>query len=285
MIRDTGSPRADAESDFLRARRGQKLSALAAWFRSERGNAVTTMSFDETVQALGRRGEHSLGVLVIPLDRIVGSVDKVRDFDRSFRPTSGRGRTRWERLAQAVRRGEPIPPISVYKLGDLYFVQDGHHRVSVNRALGMDLIEARVTEVQTLVSTEGVTGSRDLDNKRWRRIFLERVPLTGKRRDGVRISDPRAYGELAEMVEAWATRRMHAEEAYVGKRAMATRWYDEEYQPVLAMIEEAGLRTERETPAESYLRIADERYDIVQEHAWDQEVMRLLAAQKKRKRS
>ena len=65
---------------------------------------------------------------LIPLDQIVGSVDKVRDFDRRFRPTSDRSRQRWEPLAEKSRLGEYLPPIDVYKLGNLYFVRDGHHR-------------------------------------------------------------------------------------------------------------------------------------------------------------
>ena len=131
MVRDTGSPRVDAEYDFLRVRRHQTLSKLASWMRSDADAFTETLSFSEVVDALGRRGEHSLGIQVIPLDQIVGSVDKVKDFDRRFRPTSDRSRQRWQRLAEKSRMGEYLPPIDVYKLGNLYFVIDGHHRVSV----------------------------------------------------------------------------------------------------------------------------------------------------------
>ena len=86
MARDTGSPRVDAEVDFLRMRRYQTLSKLAHWMRQDAQDVQETLSFDEVVDALGRRGERSLGLQEIPLDQIVGSVDKVRDFDRRFRP-------------------------------------------------------------------------------------------------------------------------------------------------------------------------------------------------------
>ena len=76
----------------------------------------------------------SLGLQMIELDTVVGTVDSRRDFDRRFRPTSTRVRERWERLALAQRRGEAVPPIDVYRVGDLHFVRDGHHRVSI--ALG-----------------------------------------------------------------------------------------------------------------------------------------------------
>ena len=95
MPRDTGSPRADAEYDFLRVRRHQTLSKLAHWMRQDAQDVGETLSFSEVLDALGRRGERSLGVQLIPLDQIVGSVDKVKDFDRRFRPTSDRSRQRW----------------------------------------------------------------------------------------------------------------------------------------------------------------------------------------------
>ncbi|MCW2849450.1 MAG: chromosome partitioning protein ParB, partial [Marmoricola sp.] len=155
MVRDTGSPRADAESDFLRARRHNVLSSLAGWMRSDAAKeSGQSLSFTEVVEALGRRGERNLGVQVIPLDSIVGSVDKVRDFDRRFRPTSDRSRQRWEQMALKSRQGHSFPPIDVYKLGNLYFVRDGHHRVSVARMHGADSLDANVTEIDTVMSTD-----------------------------------------------------------------------------------------------------------------------------------
>lgn len=273
MIRDTGSPRADAESDFLRARRHHVMSSIYSRFRSDADERAQPLSFDEVLEALGMRGERALGILVIPLDRVVGSVDKVRDFDRGFRPTTGRNRQRWERLAQAMRRGETIPPIEVYKLGELYFVRDGHHRVSVAKALGLDLIEADVTEVRTALSPEGVHGRTDLDRKHWRRIFLERVPLTGRARAEFDVSDPGDYHRLAEMVEAWGTRLMHAEGRYLDKETIAARWHAEELQPVVEMIDEAGVRRPGELPADAYLRVACERYELTREHTWDADIL------------
>jgi hypothetical protein len=285
MVRDTGSPRADAESDFLRARRHQVLSALAGWMRSDAAkDSGRTLSFGEVVDALGRRGERSLGVQMIPMDAIVGSVDKVRDFDRRFRPTSDRSRQRWERMALKSRQGHAFPPIDVYKLGNLYFVRDGHHRVSVGRAMGTREIEAHVTEIDTVVDTQGIGGRRDLDGKNWGLRFLNRVPLTGARRAAINCTDPSDYHKLAEMVEAWACRLMHEEGAYFDKPTMAVRWFDEEYSPVLEMIDEAGVRGRKETGADAYLRIAGERYRLIREHEWSRDVMQMIAEQKGRHR-
>ncbi len=225
-----------------------------------------------------------MGTKVIPLDRIVGSVDKVRDFDRRFRPTSTRSRQRWERLARATRKGEEIPPIEVYQVGDYYFVRDGHHRVSVARSMGVDLIEARVTAIETFLKPVGIDARSDLELKHWRRLMLERVPFTGEARAAVAVDDPFDYGVIAETVEAWAARQMHAEGAYMDKRTMAERWYAEEFKPVVDMIEEAGVRGPDERPAAAYLRVACERYRLIREHDWNAEVMEAVGARRRRRK-
>lgn len=271
------TPRVDAETDFQRARRHQVLSRLAGFLRHDAGEANETLSFDEVVTALGRRGERSLGVQKVPLDQIVGSVDKVRDFDRRFRPTSDRSRQRWQRLAEKSRLGEYLPPIDVYKLGNLYFVRDGHHRVSVARMHGADSLDADVTEIDTVMSTDGLGGRRDLDGRNWGLRFLKRVPLTGERRAAINCTDPADYQRLAEMVEAWACRLMHEEGSYFDKPTMAVRWFDEEYTPVLKMIDEAGVRGPDETGADAYLRVAGERYRLIREHQWSRDVMQKVA--------
>jgi hypothetical protein len=253
----------DAEIDFARVRRHQTLSKLATWMRSDPDTITETLSFSEVVDALGRRGERRLGVQLIPLDQIVGSVDKVKDFDRRFRPTSDRSRQRWENLAEKSRLGEYLPPIDVYKLGNLYFVIDGHHRVSVARAHGATEIEADVTEIDTVVPTDGIGGRRDLEGKNWGLRFLKRVPLTGERRAAINCTEPTDYPRLAEMIEAWACRLMHEEGAYFDQATMAQRWFDEEYTPVLEMIEEAGVRGRDETGADAYIRVAGERYRLI----------------------
>ncbi len=150
MLSGTGFPRADVENDFLRARRRHALDALAHRLRRQPG-AGRILPLDEVVGALGMRGERYLGLQDIRLDTIIGTVDSRRDFDRRFRPTSDRVRSRWEHLALAQRRGEPIPPIEVYRVGNLHFVKDGHHRVSIAIASGQQTIDAYVTEVVTAV--------------------------------------------------------------------------------------------------------------------------------------
>jgi hypothetical protein len=104
---DTGFPRADAENDFLRARRHHFLATLTHRLRRQPHDSDRLLVLDQVVGALGWRGERHLGLQTIPLDTIVGTVDSLRDFDRHFRPTSNRVRdagSSWRWRSGAVRR-------------------------------------------------------------------------------------------------------------------------------------------------------------------------------------
>jgi hypothetical protein len=273
VLRDTGSPRADAEADFLRARRLQMISALGSRMLRKDSGDRNALSFQEVADALGMVNEVSLGLKVIPVDQIVGSVDKVRDFDPKFRPRTGRNRQRFERIAQAARRGEPLPPIDVYQVGEMYFVRDGHHRVSVHRALELPTIEADVRLVRTLVEPDDVHSHSDLAARELRRLFMQRVPLGAAERRDLVLSDPEHYPWLAEMVEAWAARLMFVEGQALDRTGAAKRWYAEEFVPVGDMLRDGDLMEKGETPADAYVRAAGERYSIFHDHVWSADVI------------
>ncbi|MDQ6851905.1 MAG: chromosome partitioning protein ParB [Actinomycetota bacterium] len=275
MSRPTGFPRADVENDFLRVRRRQVLSRLAHKLRREPDDVNLVLPFDEVVQALGQRGERSLGLQTIRLDTVVGTVDTRRDFDRRFRPTSGRVRERWERLALAQRRGEPMPPIDVYRIGELHFVRDGHHRVSIAMAARQESIDAYVTEVQTVVSARGIRRRGDLLTKDYERMFRARVPLSPSAMAKIEVRDPWSYAELGEAVEAWGFRCMQDHGSFLNRIDVARSWYAEEYAPVVRMLHDAELLGAR-TEAEAYLAVARERYRLMRTHEWSDEVIRRL---------
>ena len=272
---DTGFPRSDVENDFLRARRRQVLARLAHRLRREPDDVNVILPFDEVVAALGMRGERRLGLQSVRLDTIVGTVDSARDFDRRFRPTSARVRQRWERLALAQRRGEPIPPIDVYRVGDMHFVQDGHHRISIAMAAGATTIEAYVTEVLTQLPPTGIRGRRDLVVKSYQRIFADRVPLPPSATAKIMVTDPWSYAELGEAVEAWGFRCMQDQGRFLDRAEVARRWYTKEYLPVVRMLRAADLIGSR-TEAEAYLRVAAERYRLIKVHDWNEEVIERL---------
>ena len=269
MARETGFPTQDAQDDFLRVRRRRVFAQLSALLRLEPGDVDVMLSFDEVVDALGRVGERDLGITSVPIDTIVGTVDRRKEFDREFRPTSSRARTRFERIAEASRRGVSMPPIDVYRVGDLHFVRDGHHRVAVARAQGRDTIDAHVVEVITQVSADSSIRLADLPLKSHERLFHERVPLPPDARDRIALTDPIAYGTVAEGVEAWGFRVSQHDGRFMDRPDTALRWFHEEYVPVVTMLREAELIGRRETETDAYPRLSGERYRIMRTHEWN----------------
>ncbi len=272
MARDTGLPSADAQYDFNRARRRRALARLSARLRGEPSDVNHILPFEEVVQALGQIGQRRLGQEVITLDSIVGTVDRSREFDRRFRPTTQRVRPRWERIAVAQRRGEGMPPIDVYRIGDMHFVKDGHHRVSVARALGHKDINAYVTEILTQVGANREIQLSDLPLKSHERLFYERVPLPADARARIELSDEWRYAALAEAVEAWGFRAIQDRGEVMSRAEVALSWFKDEYEPVIELLEEADLIGDG-TQTEAYMRVSHLRYLVLRTHVWDDAVV------------
>jgi hypothetical protein len=138
----------DAQTAFARERRRRRRARAMNWLLRRSRESGRLPSLDQALGAGPPATRRPLGGRPIALASIVGTAEsaKALAFDRSFRPPPV-SRRRWESLWVAARRGASLPPISVYRLGDQHFVSDGHHRVSVARALGMAAIDAEVTEL------------------------------------------------------------------------------------------------------------------------------------------
>jgi hypothetical protein len=280
-VPDTGFPGQDAQSDFARARRREVLARLAKRLRREPADVHMVLPFEEVRDALGFRGERSLGLQVIPLDSIVGTVDRTREFDRRFRPTSRRVRDRWQRVAEAQRRGEAMPPISVYRIGDMHFVDDGHHRVSVARAQGRADIDAYVTEVLTALAPQERLDLADLPLKSHQRVFYERVPLPDGAGSRIRLSDPWDYAQLAEGVEAWGFRAMQGIGQPMTRDEVAEAWLREDYEPIVEALRDAEMIGPGETETEAYMRVVADRYRLMRTHQWDEGVLERLRRERR----
>lgn len=268
---DTGFSSQDAQSDFSRARRRQVGRRLANRLRREPDDIDQILPFDEVLAALGKTGERQLGIKSIELDSIVGTVDRGRDFDRRFRPTSHRVRQRWQGIATAIRKGQSMSPIDVYRVGVFHFVEDGHHRVSVARQMGMEVIDASVTEIRTSIEPGSIRLS-DLPLKSQERLFFERVPLTPGQRLRIELREPRMYAQLAESVEAWGFRAMQAHRRFMSRGEVAGLWFEEEYEPVVEMMREADLLGDG-TETEALMVISGLRYQLLRTHDWDETVI------------
>jgi len=168
-----------------------------------------------------------------------------------------------------------MPPIDVYRIGDLHFVRDGHHRVSVARALGLDTIDAYVTEIVTAVGADPRTRLRDLALKSHERLLFERVPLPAELRPRIQLFDEWRYAELAESVEAWGFRAMQGLGEFMTREEVAEQWFHQEYVPVVDMLRDADLIGSG-TEAQAYLRVAGLRYLLLRTHEWSDDVVERL---------
>ena len=207
------------------------------------GRPRRLISLDQVLRAAGREGQADRGVRDIPLDRVIGSAGraKTHDFDPGFLPVSRRLRHRWARVYTAMVEGGEIPPIDVYKVGESYYVIDGHHRVSVARSLGRDRIAARITEVRTRAPLGPDVDAAELLRAGEYASFLEATQLDRLRPDA-RLECSR-LGRYDEILKHILGHRyfLGLEGREVTLSDAAASWYDTVYLPIAELIREHGV--------------------------------------------
>ena len=237
-LTDLMDPNEQADKDFSRARRRAFLKRVGAYLRKDPASNQL-LSFDEVRSALGAVEQAYLGMRVVPVAKIVGSVGRHRDFDRAFLPSKPSLGGRWKKIDQAVLRAEELPPVSLYKIGDAYFVQDGNHRVSVARQQGVEMIDAEVVELRSRVPVDSALTARDLLHKLEHRHLLERLPIDRVLPEiKVELSDIADYRRLATYIEAHGFRTSQLWKRYVSPEEVLGDWYEYHYRPVAEMIRE-----------------------------------------------
>jgi hypothetical protein len=230
-----------ADKDFTRARRRAFLRRIGAFLRRDPGSN-RLLSFDEVKSALGAVEQVYLGMRTVPVEKIVGSVGRHRDFDRAFLPSKGDLGTRWKRIDQMMHRAEELPPISLYKIGDAYFVRDGNHRVSVARQIGVEMIDAEVIELRSRVPIDSALTARDLLHKIEQRHVLERLPFDRVLPEvKVKLSDVNDYRRLATLIEAHGFRMSQLWKRYVSPEEALRDWYEYQYAPIAEMVREERI--------------------------------------------
>ena len=254
-----------AQHDFEAARRKAFLTAVGALLRHQPNELL---AFDEFERLLPMEGQVYRGIQAVPVAAVRGSVDRYHDFDRNFLPAQSHTRPRWIGIDKAMITDTPLPPIAVYKLGEVYFVKDGNHRVSVARERGMDYIDADVIEISTPVPIPADVDGADLLLLAEYGRFLQQTDLDTLR-PAVCIAFT-ALGRYDTLLEHISAHRW-----YLGinlKRAISwteavQSWYDTLYAPMIATIREQGILADfpRRTEADLYLWIMDHGWHLSQE--------------------
>jgi hypothetical protein len=223
-----------ARSDFERATWKAFWNSIMNWMT---GRSNTLIPFDQLEHRLPTTGQRDRGMQEIEVNQIAGSVGRYRDFDRAFLPTQRHTRDRWLNIDAAFHRQAKLPPIEVYQIGDVYFVKDGNHRVSVAKERGQDFIDAYVTQIDTPIE---ITPDTDLDmviRQIEKMEFYEATHLDILRPGHqVRLTLPGQYEKLLEhiSVHRWylginLNREIRWDEA-------VQSWYDTIYMPIVEYI-------------------------------------------------
>ncbi len=201
------------------------------------GKSIDLLRFEEVKQRLRLTDERYLGLREIPLEKIVGSVGRYRDFTRTFLPRTNAVRSRWQRLDALARGPEGFPPIEAYKVGEVYFVIDGNHRVSVARQLGAKTIEAYVTELRTPVPIDENTTEKDLIQKEGYADFLRRTRLDSLRPETqIILSEPDRYRQLLEHISVHRYFMGMDQQREVTWEEAVCSWHDNVYMPLVNLI-------------------------------------------------
>lgn len=159
-------PEQEAAKEFASARKKALLRRIGTFLR-RRPSSNRLLSLDVATEVLGPWRQAYLGRRTVPVKSIVGSEGRYADFDDEFLPLQGSSEEKWRSVYAALRRGEELPPVSLLKVGDAYFVRDGNHRVSVARWLGIAALDADVAEVRVVVPIETAIFARDLPERCW----------------------------------------------------------------------------------------------------------------------
>lgn len=250
-----------ADGAFSQARRRVFFRRILGFFG--RGKPGSLLSLEQVRDKLKIRGQHYVGLQEIPIDEIVGSVGRYQEFNRAFLPTQEFIRERWKGIYEAAHGQAGLPAIDVYRVGGVYFVRDGHHRVSVLKELGAKTVEAMVTELETPVPLSPDTGEDDLDLKSEYAIFLQETRLDDLRPDQqIEFTLPGQYLKLQEHIAVHRHYLGLREEREIPYAEAVVRWYDEVYCPVAQVIQEEQVLDHfpGRTEADLYLWIIEQRH-------------------------
>jgi hypothetical protein len=197
--------------------------------------------FDEVSRRLALSRRTYLGLQEIPVDRVVGSVDRSADFRRDFKPQRRLSRSRLAHLRRAFPDGV-MPAINVFEVGGTYFVEDGHHRVALARERGADYIDAEVTRLETRYEIAPDVELAQLIHTEQQRQLLEASGLSRARPDAViEFSFVDGYTQLAEIINAHGYQLARRAGELPTPEQVAADWYDTIYRPGLDAVRRAGL--------------------------------------------
>jgi hypothetical protein len=250
-----------ARADFSRARFKAFLNRA---FAAISGQPTTLLDYDEIKQSLHIGGPIYRGVQTVRVDQIVGSLNRYHEFDRAFLPAENQLAARWQSIDNAFYKDISLPPVVLYKVGQVYFVVDGHHRVSVARQQGQEFIDAEVRECSTKVNFTPDLKTEDLKILGEKVRFLERTRLDDLRPQAkIRLTVPDGFDRMLEHIAVHRYFMGLDLKRDISEEEAITHWYDTVYFPIVKMIRQSKILKDfpDKTEGDLYLWVLDhQRY-------------------------
>jgi nucleotide-binding universal stress UspA family protein len=259
-----------AVQDFQSARQRASIQEVLARIT---GKSNQLLSYEDVAEKLKLRIRTEGGIQHIPLDAIVGSVGRYTDFTRTFLPRRRDDQDRWASVRAAFLDSDVgLPPIDVYKVGDVYFVIDGNHRVSIARQEDARTIEAHVIEVKTSVPLTPDVRAEDLIIKSEYAEFLEYTGIMDLRPNvDLSVTVPGQYQKLMEQICAEECLLEKSDQGTIVFQDAVADWYDNVYIPLAEAIRDRGLLRwfPNRTITDLYVWISENRSALEKELGWE----------------
>jgi hypothetical protein len=225
--------------DFRQARRRAKVEQILARLS---GGSSDLLCYEQVRDLLKVKKRRHAGRQEIPLEAIVGSVERCSDYTRNLLPRKDSDQRRWTGVREAVSGSKELPPIKVYRIGDACFLVDGHHRASVARQRGWTHIEAEVVEIHTRVALTADVQPDELLAKAGYADFLEHTRLDENRPQAdLKVTAPGQYQALEAQIEAHRRTVEQDRNGEVSLEEAAGLWYDRLYLPAIELIREREM--------------------------------------------
>jgi hypothetical protein len=258
-----------AKSDFGRARWKAFVRGVVASLRGEKN---TLLSYDEVKEKLRIGGPIYRGVKTVPISQIVGSLNRYHEFDAAFLPKNDENANRWQSVDRAFYQEVSLPPVVLYKVGEVYFVVDGHHRVSVAREQNADFIDAEIRECSTKVKITSGLKSEDLEILQDKVEFLEATNLDQLRPgEDIYLTIPDGFSRMLEHIAVHRYFMGLDEKRDISEKEAVLHWFDTVYLPIIRTIRESGILENFPGKSESdlYLWVLDHQEYLSEEEGRD----------------
>lgn len=230
------------------------------------------LNYDAVREKLHIGGPIYRGVKTVAIAQIVGSVNRYKDFDRAFLPRQSHTAQRWQKVNRAWYEEVGLPPVLLYQVGDVYFVVDGNHRVSVAREMGQEFIEAEVRECAVKVPVTPDLQPEDLEILGEKVDFLERSHLDTIRPDAnITVTLVGGYDRMLEHIAVHGYFMGKDFQRDIREDEAVGHWYDTVYLPIVTVLRDSGILTAfpGKTEADLYLWVLDHRHYLFEQGTAD----------------